>query len=168
MNVWSLLFLRWSKVLCTISSGNGRNHHILSLMELPPHESKELSPKREAVGICGMMNAIGVSNFIPESSSRACRMKSNSSRIVSLTLYKCLLLLMSFAANFSAKLISFAMSAWLPTKCFRWIWEMRDLMWRCLKKSLVVLQCEAKGRVDMRHQFEDPWSTFAEAGNFAD
>jgi len=46
--------------------------------------------------------------------------------------------------------------------------ERSELMQQSLEKSLVVLQCEGKGRVDMRHQLEDPWSTFAEAGNFAD
>ncbi len=146
MNVWSLLFFRWSKVRDTTSSGNGRDHHILSWVEKPPHKSKELSPKRQAVGFRVMMKAIGVSNFMPDSSSRAWRMNSSSSYIVLLILYKCLLLLTSFAANLSAKLICFAISAWLPTKCFCWICETRVLNLSDEASRRVLLFCSAKAR----------------------
>jgi hypothetical protein len=54
------------------------------VVEYPLQAQKELSPNKEAVGVFGMMKAIGTLNGIPESSLRTCWMNSISACIVSL------------------------------------------------------------------------------------
>jgi len=40
-------------------------------VEYPPQERRELSPNKDAVGVFGIMKAIGTSKEIPESSFKA-------------------------------------------------------------------------------------------------
>ena len=67
-----------------ISSGKEMYHQTRRVVEYPPQAQSKLSPNRVAVGVLGMMKAIGASNAIPESLFRACPIKLSSVCIVSL------------------------------------------------------------------------------------
>ncbi len=105
MNLSSELSLRCKSILSTTSFGNKRCYQKFRVVEQPPHATRELSPKIDAVGILGVKCEIGVSNLIFESDEGAWEMKFSTSHIVELTRQLCLCLLTIFAAFFIAKLM---------------------------------------------------------------